>query len=338
MALGGLLSGSDPPARVAVVRESGRTRVTRLFLPGRTVIRKEPVGADAAARLRHETAMLQRVRGAAGVVPLLEAPRYPGSIVLADVGGASLAELATPLAVDELIGLAVRLARAVAGMDRLGVMHRDITPANVVLSDDGSPCLVDFASATSFAEVRPEFTHHTQIAGTLAYLAPEQTGRTGRAVDHRADLYSLGAVLHELATGTPPFGTGDPLRLVHDHLARVPIPPAETRPGLPGLFSAIVVHLLEKEPDNRYQSADGLVHDLERLHDIPAEATPRVGERDFPARLLAPSRLVGRETEVTTLREALDDALAGRCHGVLIGGASGVGKTALVNELRAVAT
>jgi serine/threonine protein kinase len=147
--------------------------VVRLFLPARTVIRKEPVGADAPARLRHEVAMLRRLRGVAGVVQLLEAPRYPGSIVLADVGGTNLVELATPLAVEALIGLAVGLARAVAGMHRGGVMHRDITPANVVLSEDGVPCLVDFASATTFAEVRPEFTHHTQIAGTLAYLAPE---------------------------------------------------------------------------------------------------------------------------------------------------------------------
>jgi hypothetical protein len=97
------------------LRDSGRTRVTRLFLPGRTVIRKQPVGADALGRLRHEIAMLQRLRGVIGVVPLLEAPRYPGSIVLADVGGTNLAELATPLGVDVLVGLAVPLARAVAG-------------------------------------------------------------------------------------------------------------------------------------------------------------------------------------------------------------------------------
>src|SRR6185312_522535 len=101
-------------------------------------------------------------------------------------GGTNLAGLTTPLDVDELVGLAVRLARAVAGMHRRRVMHRDITPANVVLCGDGAPCLVDFASATAFAEVRPEFSHHTQILGTLAYLAPEQTGRTGRSVDQRA--------------------------------------------------------------------------------------------------------------------------------------------------------
>ncbi|MDT7657509.1 MAG: hypothetical protein QOF38_2224, partial [Pseudonocardiales bacterium] len=341
MEVGGLPPAADPPARAAVLRDSGRARVTRLFLPGRTVIRKEPLGADAPGRLRHETAMLRRLRDVAGVVPLLEAPRYPGSLVLADVGGTNLAELATPLAVDELVSVAVRLARAMAGMHRRGVMHRDITPANVVLTDDGAPCLVDFASATTFAEVRPEFTHHTQIAGTLAYLAPEQTGRTGRAVDHRADLYALGAMLYELATGEPPFGSGDPLRLVHDQLARVPDPPAEVTPGVPGLLSAIVMHLLEKEPDNRYQTADGLLHDLERLRDAEgrsAAAPPKVGERDFPARLLAPSRLAGRESEVAALEEALEDALAGRCQGVVVGEAPGVGKTALVDELRAVVT
>jgi serine/threonine protein kinase len=94
-----------------------------------------------------------------------------------------------------------------------------------VFSGDGAACLVDFALASPVAEIRPEFTHHAQIVGTLAYLAPEQTGRTSRPVDQRADLYALGATLYELATGEPPFGSGDPLQLVHDHLARVPASP-----------------------------------------------------------------------------------------------------------------
>ncbi|MDT7636384.1 MAG: hypothetical protein QOC83_672, partial [Pseudonocardiales bacterium] len=262
-------------------------------------------------------------------------------VVLADARGISLAGVLTPLDVDELIGLAVRLARAVAGMHRRGVTHRDITPANVVLSGDGGPCLVDFASATLLVEVRPEFSHHTQIVGTLAYLAPEQTGRTARSVDQRADLYALGATLYELATGAPPFGSGDPLRLVHAHLARVPVPPAEVNPAVPAPLSAIILHLLEKEPDRRYQSAEGLVYDLERVRRVqtgPAAVAVRVGEHDFPVRLLPPSRLVGREAQVAALAEALEDALAGRCRGVRIGGAPGVGKTALADELRAVVT
>jgi serine/threonine protein kinase len=271
----------DPPARTEVLHASERTRVARLFLPGRAVIRKEPLGADAQRRLHHELAMLERLRGAAGIAQLADAPPYPGSITLVDVGGASAVELAKPLAVDDLIGLAVDMARAVAEMHRRGVMHRDIAPANIVVSGEGAPCLVDFALATLLAEMRPDFTHHSEIVGTLAYLAPEQTGRTGRSVDERADLYALGATLYELATGEPPFGSGDPLRLVHDHLARVPVPPAQVNPAVPAVVSEIVMHLLEKEPDNRYQTADGLVRDLEAVRHAPAgaaDASLRIGE------------------------------------------------------------
>jgi signal transduction histidine kinase len=323
------------------VHESERTRVTRLLLAGRAVIRKEPLGPDAERRLRHEVAILARLRGAEKVAQLAEAPQYPGSIVLEDAGGTSLAELAKPVAADDLLVLAVGLGRAVAGMHRRGVMHRDITPANIVLSGSGAPGLVDFALATSVAEMRPEFTHHSEIAGTLAYLAPEQTGRTARPVDQRADLYALGAVLYELAAGGPPFGTGDPLRLTHDHLARVPVPPAEVNPAIPVGLSAIIMHLLEKEPDNRYQTADGLLYDLERLHDTharPAAAQIRIGEHDFPLRLLPPSRLVGREDEVAALGTAFEEALADRCRGMLVSGALGVGKTALADQLRPVVT
>jgi serine/threonine protein kinase len=109
--------------------------------------------------------------------------------------------------------------------DRDPPVRAEIVHQNIVVSSDGAVCLVDFALASPLAEIRPEFTDHAEIVGTLAYLAPEQTGRTGRPVDQRADLYALGATLYELATGEPPFGSGDPLRLIHDHLARVPCRP-----------------------------------------------------------------------------------------------------------------
>jgi predicted ATPase/signal transduction histidine kinase len=331
--------GRDSPVPTEIVHESGRTRITRLFLPEGTVIRKEPLGPDGERQVRHETAVLERLRGVAGVAQLAGAPGYPGSVVLSDAGRISLASEAKPLAVDELIGLAVRLGRAVAGMHRRGVVHRDITPANSVLSGDGAPCLVDFALASSFAEIRPEFTHHAEIAGTLAYLAPEATGRTGRPADQRADLYALGAVLYELATGAPPFGSGDPLRLVHDHLARVPTPPAEVNPAVPGPLSEIILHLLEKEPDSRYQTADGLIYDLERVQDGDRGAAGfRVGGHDVPVRLLQPSRLAGRDREVAVLEAALEKTLTGQRGGVLVGGAPGVGKTALADQLRPVVT
>ena len=219
------------------------------------------------------------------------------------------------------------------------MIHRDIAPANIVISRDGSLCLVDFALATSLAEIRPEFTHHSAILGTLAYVAPEQTGRPARPVDQRADLYALGGTLYELATGEPPFGSGDALRLIHDHLARVPAPPAARGWEVPAPLSEVIMHLLEKEPDNRYQTADGLLYDLERLRDAgPRARALRVGERDFPERLLPPSRLVGRDVELAALQSAFEQAVAGRCRGVLVSGAPGVGKTALVDQLRPVVT
>jgi GAF domain-containing protein len=336
-----MLPARDPPARAEIVHESERTRVTRLFLPGRTVIRKEPLGPDAERRARHEAAILERLRGVAGLAQLAEGPRYRGSVVLADYGHTSLAALGRPLPARDLAGFVLGLARAVAGMHHRGVMHRDITPANIVVSSEGVPCLVDFALAASVAEIRPEFTHHSEITGTLAYLAPEATGRTGRPADQRADLYALGAVLFELATGAPPFGLGNPVRLIHDHLARVPAPPAQVNPAVPEPLSEIILHLLEKEQDNRYQTADGVVFDLERVQDAladPGAAGLRVGEHDFPVRLLPPSRLAGRDDEEAVLDEAFEEALAGQCRGVLVAGAPGVGKTALIDQLRPVVT
>jgi signal transduction histidine kinase len=341
MRAGAVPPGADPPVRAEILHHSARTRVTRFFFPRQTVIRKEPLGLDAERRLRHEAAMLERLHGVAGVAQLAAAPRYPGSIVLEDAAGTSLADRVEPLPTGELTGLAVALARAVAGMHRRGVMHRDITPANIVISRDGAPCLVDFALAAPLGEIRPEFTHHSEIAGTLAYLAPEATGRTGRPVDQRADLYALGATLYQLATGEPPFGTGDPLRLTHDHLARMPVPPVEVNPAVPAVLSAVIVHLLEKEPDHRYQSADGVLNDLEQVRHAEAglaAAPVRIGEHDVPLRLLPPSRLAARDGEVAALGEAFRDGLAGRCRGVLVGGAAGVGKTALADQLRPVVT
>lgn len=331
---------TPPEPRPELLYESALTRVWRLRLPEGSVIRKEPLGPSRERRLRHERMILQRLAGVPGVAQLAAVPAPPGSIVLEDVGGRALASSCPPLDTGELTRLARDLAHTVAAMHGRGVLHRDINPANVLLAGDGHrPYLIDFAFATTFTEVRPEFVHHNEIIGTLPYLAPEQAGRTGRPVDRRADLYALGATLYELATGTPPFGTGDPLQLSHDHLARMPVPPAQVNPAVGPEMSDIIMHLLEKEPDNRYQTAEGLMYDLTRvLQPAGRDRRLRVGEHDFAPRVRPPSRPVGRDPEIGALTSAFTEAMSGRGRVVLVSGAPGVGKTSLINELRSTVT
>ncbi len=341
---------SFPPGgdgRAVVLYESGRTRVFRVGLAegAGTAVCKEALGPSSMARTRHEIAMLKRLVGVRGVIrPLPDPAGDVHTIVFGDVGGRSLADVLRSGRLDPagLPRLALALARIIVGVHRAGVMHRDVNPANILVRGQveplaAEPLLIDFDLATTFAEVRPGFTHHREIVGRLAYLAPEQTGRTGLPVDLRADLYGLGATLYELATGAPPFGDGDPLRLVRDILARVPRPLTEVVAGVSPGLSDVVARLLEKEPQRRYQSAEGLAHDLAKLCEDPSVAL-RLGDRDFPSRLVPPSALVGRDVELDALRAALDKALDTEARGVLVTGAPGVGKSALIEQLRPMVT
>jgi hypothetical protein len=346
---------NDLPVRSG--RESGeqlyvsdRTRVSRLWRAGedRSLIRKEMLGPGAVERARHELRILSRLSGVPGV-PRLVVGRAADALLFDDQHGVTLAATIAEDALDDAapdvpawVKFAQELTAIVAAAHRVGVLHRDINPSNVlVCGSQRRPLLIDFDLASTLAEEFPGFAHARKIVGTLPYLAPEQTGRTGMSVDDRADLYGLGATLYELATGVPPFPVGDPLQMVHDTLAQVPLAPAERNARLPTQLSKIVMRLLEKDPHRRYQSADGLAVDLARLReDIrPGRDEPFVlGELDFPRRLAAPSRLVGRTAETAALRTAVDQALAGGSRGVLVADASGVGKTTLVNGLRSVAT
>ena len=339
---GPALGDPVPHGSPELVYESDRTLVRRVPRPDGSgfVIQKEPLGPGSDQRRRHETAVLERLAGVEGVTQLAAVSAGPDVIMLDDLGGTSLQAAPRPDP-EALIDLAYRLAKVIAAVHRHGVVHKDISPANIVLAADGTATLIDFELATTFAEERPGFTHQSQIAGTLAYIAPEQTGRTGGAVDQRADLYSFGATLYELATGRPPFGDGEPLQLIHDHLAVVPPAPAELDPATPRGLSDIIMRLLEKEPDRRYQSAVGLAYDLALVRDRRAAGDPApvtLGERDFPLRLAPPSRLVGRDREIAALRTAFADAVRGSGRGLLITGPPGVGKTALIDELRPVVT
>ncbi|MBL7262282.1 diguanylate cyclase [Paractinoplanes lichenicola] len=320
----------------AVLSSTERSQVKRLYLADgeTTVIWKEFRGASGPMRRRREHALLTRLAGLPGIGGLA-GWTHPDAELLIDAGGRTLAYAAAAREIDlaEVPRLAHRLARIIAGMHARGVVHKDVNPANILLDDTGRPVLVDFDVASLFSEDQSAFGDLREIDGTLSYLPPEQTGRTGLPVDHRADLYSLGATLYEVVAGHPPFPHDDDLQLVRDLLLRVPARLTEIRPETPPMLSAIVARLLEKEPDRRYQSAEGLAHDLARMREWP-ETTFPLGERDFPLRLTAPSLLVGRDTEVVALRSAWEEAVLGGKRGLFVSGPPGSGKSALINALR----
>jgi serine/threonine protein kinase len=316
------------PFRDDLVYDSERTRVWRRYFenPPHCVVVKQPLGPDATTRLHREIRILQRLRDVEGVTRIAPGIAPHGMLLLENRGGTRLADAPTGehMTASDQVRVMLQLVRIVSAVHARGVVHKDINPVHILLcGEKREPLLVHFELATTSAEEHSAFVHHRNIAGTLAYLAPELTGRTGRSVDQRADLYALGASFYELSTGQPPFADSDPLRLVHDVLVRVPVAPIELRPNMPHMLSAIVMRLLEKEPDRRYQSADGLAHDLARLaQDIERGANEpfELGERDFAPRLLAPSRLVGREKEVHALQAAIRSSVEEGGQSVLICG------------------
>ncbi|MEV6348711.1 diguanylate cyclase [Actinoplanes sp. NPDC051851] len=325
--------------REELLYDSDRTRVARIrSADGARVVRKQPLGSGAAARLGNELAILRHLAGVDGIPRLAPGTWPEGTLELVDADSRTLAERPTPWSTGPLIEVAHALAEVLAAVHRNGVIHRDVSPANVLLAEDGTPTLIDFELATLSAQNRSADVPEDGLAGTLPYLAPEQTGRTGRPVDHRADLYALGATLYELATGDPPFGRDrDPLGLIHDHLAKVPVPPGEVNPEVPAVLSEIIMRLLRKEPDQRYQSGEGLAYDLALLHDCHLHGLAAVftlGARDFPIRLAPPARLIGRDAPMAALHGLLAEVTGGRSALAMITGPSGVGKTALVDRLR----
>lgn len=334
------------PGTEEVLSQTEYTRVVRRHSPvGPSLIIKSARGTHAIRRLSHEASVLERLADVEGVPRL--APMGAdsvGSIGMYDQGGMPLASLLQRerLDIPTVLRFAVELVRIIASVHRRGVIHKDINPRNVlVVGPLRRPLLIDFNIASNFSAETPNFVHQREIVGTLAYMAPEQTGRMGRSLDQRADLYSVGVLLYEMAVGERPFDSEDLLELVHAHLVRVPEAPALKAPAVPPILSDLIMRLLEKEPECRYQSADGLAHDLLRMSNAASRGnlTPfPLAEGDFAWRLTAPARLIGREVEIATLSEAIGRSLDASVSCLLVTGKPGVGKTALINQLRPMIT
>jgi len=235
--------------------------------------------------------------------------------------------------------MAIGLSAAVAQLHQHGIIHKDIKPPNVLVDSATGQCwLIGFGIASRFPRERQAPEPPEVIAGTLAYMAPEQTGRMNRSIDSRSDLYALGVTLYEMLTGGLPFTASDPMEWVHCHTARQPVPPGERVKNTPSPVSAIIMKLLAKTAEERYQTAVGVERDLRRClaeWDSRRRINEfRLGEHDIPDRLLIPEKLYGRASEIETLLAAFDRIVAGgRPELVLVSGYSGIGKSSVVNEL-----
>jgi PAS domain S-box-containing protein len=295
---------------------------------------------ESINRLTHEYQLRDHLDAAWSLRPV-ELVRDRGAMLIVEyAGGEPLDRLIRkPMEIGGFLRLAVGLSAALSQLHARGLIHKDIKPANVFVdSASGQVWFTGFGVASRLPRERqspepPEF-----IAGTLAYMAPEQTGRVNRSIDYRSDLYSLGVTFYEMLTGSLPFSAIDPMEWVHCHIARQPPLPSERLSHIPACLSAITMKLLAKTVEERYQTAAGVESDLRHClaawetHGRIGDFTP--GQHDIPDRLMLPEKLYGRDREVATLLTAFDRIVAGgRPELVLVSGYSGIGKSAVVNEL-----
>lgn len=259
------------------------------------------------------------------------------AVVVPDTGGAPLASLVGDLPLRSIAWIADGLVRQVGTLHDAGFVHRDLNAA-VALVDSSSERveLASHAMSSELTRHRNQLVHPRMLRGQLRYMAPEQTGRMNREVDYRADYYSLGIILHEMLTGVVPFDSADPMELVHAHIAKPVKPPAQRDPTVPRCLSDLVVKLLNKDADERYQSVHGIREDLAecfRRIDAGDPSSFPLGQHDHARVFRFPQALYGRDDELTLLLDTFDSAAAGHPQLLLVSGYSGVGKTALVHEV-----
>ncbi|MGD1905658.1 MAG: AAA family ATPase [Leptolyngbyaceae cyanobacterium] len=262
------------------------------------------------------------------------------ALVMEDTGGQSLGDYVQQQALDlgESLNVASQLADILHELHQQRVIHKDIKPANILIHPDSKQVkLIDFSIASRLPKETQALQSPGSLEGTLAYLAPEQTGRMNRGIDYRTDFYGLGVTLYQLLTGQLPFTSEDPLELIHCHMAQVPPAVDQLNPDVPTMVSEIVAKLMAKNAEDRYQSALGLKHDLKRCStqwtEAGAVAAFTLGERDISDLFLIPEKLYGREAEVQQLLNAFDRVAQGTSELMLVAGFSGIGKTAVINEV-----
>ncbi|MEO0770333.1 MAG: serine/threonine-protein kinase PknK, partial [Cyanobacteria bacterium J06649_4] len=297
---------------------------------------------DDLVKFRNQYTILQNLSIPGVAKPLsIEPWQNSYALVMEDGGSQSMdryVETAGLLSVQQILSIGIQMADILNDLGQYGVIHKDIKPANIIIHPgSGRIYLIDFSAASLLSKESQAIGHPNGLEGTLSYLSPEQTGRMNRGIDYRTDFYSLGVTLYELLTGQLPFVADDPMGLIHAHIAKQPVEPDRLNPDIPAMVAAIVLKLMAKDAQDRYQSALGLKHDLEQClwawkesGKVPAF---RLRQEDVCDRFLIPEKLYGREVEVQSLLSAFERTAAGATEIVLVAGCSGMGKTAVVQEV-----
>lgn len=329
------------------IHESIHTLVYRGTRPGddTSVIIKIPNAeyptVGELVRLRNQYAIAKNLN-VPGIVKALslERDRNGLALILEDFGGISLKDYTTshPLSIADFLFIGIQIADALEALYQNRIIHKDIKPDNILIHPLTKQVKVtDFSISSRLPKESLTLVNPNALEGTLAYISPEQTGRMNRFIDYRTDFYSLGVTFYELLTGTLPFASTDAMELVHYHIAKQPVPPNRVVSDIPQTIADIVMKLMAKNAEGRYQTARGLKADLETCL-IQLQTTGRIqgftiAQKDIAARFQIPEKLYGREGEIERLMGAFASVAAGSVQLMLVAGYSGIGKSALVQEV-----
>lgn len=318
------------------IRDSDNKPVIIKFL------NQEYPSPEELSRFRREYEITDRLKGD-GIINVYGLEKYNNSLImiLEDFGAESVSKIlhASQITMIDKVLLAVKMTEILKQIHQQKIIHKDINPSNFVWNTKtGKVKIIDFGISTELNRETTDFLNLNVLEGTLSYISPEQTGRMNRSIDYRTDFYSLGVSFYEIFTGQLPFKGDDDVEIVHFHIARRALPPEEVNLEIPSAISDIIMKLLSKTVEERYQSASGLRNDLEYcLKELEAKGKIEnfnIGQNDVSDRFQIPQKLYGREEEIAELVERFKNVVKGDMELLLVSGYSGIGKSSIIHEIQ----